>query len=63
MSLWEAITWDTARAGGFTAYILLTLSVLLGAALASPPTLVELPAACATPPEPLPLLAMVFQPG
>ena len=33
MSLWEAITWDTTRAGGFTAYILLTLSVLLGLAL------------------------------
>ena len=33
MSLWEAITWDTARAGGFTSYLLLTLSVLLGLAL------------------------------
>jgi len=33
MSLWEAITWDTARAGGFTAYLLVTLSVLLGLAL------------------------------
>ena len=33
MSLWETITWDTARAGGFTAYLLLTLSVLLGLAL------------------------------
>ena len=33
MSLWEAITWDAARAGGFTAYLLVTLSVLLGLAL------------------------------
>lgn len=33
MSGWEAITWDTARAGGFTAYLLVTLSVLLGLAL------------------------------
>ena len=33
MSLWEAITWDTARAGGFTAYLLVTISVLLGLAL------------------------------
>lgn len=33
MSAWEAITWDTARAGGFTAYLLVTISVLLGLAL------------------------------
>ncbi len=33
MSLWEAITWNTARAGGFTAYLLVTISVLLGLAL------------------------------
>lgn len=33
MSAWQAITWDTARAGGFTAYLLVTLSVLLGLAL------------------------------
>src|SRR5215831_19142441 len=33
MSVWEAITWDVARAGGFTAYILLTLAVALGLAL------------------------------
>ena len=33
MSLWESITWDTARAGGFTAYLLVTISVLLGLAL------------------------------
>lgn len=30
MSPWEAVTWDVARAGGFTGYILLTLSVALG---------------------------------
>jgi hypothetical protein len=34
MSLWGQITWDLARAGGFTAYGLLTLSVVLGLALA-----------------------------
>ena len=33
MSLWEAGTWDVARAGGFTAYILLGLAVALGLAL------------------------------
>jgi hypothetical protein len=33
MSPWEAITWNTARAGGFTAYLLVTISVLLGLAL------------------------------
>ncbi|HEU5349392.1 MAG TPA: ferric reductase-like transmembrane domain-containing protein [Ktedonobacterales bacterium] len=33
MSAWEAITWDTARAGGFTAYLLVTISVALGLAL------------------------------
>jgi predicted ferric reductase len=33
MSMWETITWDVARAGGFTAYILLTLAVALGLAL------------------------------
>lgn len=33
MSLWEAVTWDVARAGGFTAYILLGLGVALGLAL------------------------------
>jgi len=33
MSLWQSITWDVARAGGFTAYILLTLSVAVGLAL------------------------------
>jgi predicted ferric reductase len=33
MTLWETVTWDIARAGGFTAYILLGLSVALGLAL------------------------------
>jgi predicted ferric reductase len=33
MSLWQAVTWDVARAGGFTAYILLGLAVALGLAL------------------------------
>lgn len=30
MSVWEAVTWDIARAGGLTAYLLLTLAVALG---------------------------------
>jgi hypothetical protein len=33
MSDWSAIAWDVARAGGFTAFLLLTLSVALGLAL------------------------------
>lgn len=33
MSLWQTVAWDVARAGGFTAYILLTLSVAWGLAL------------------------------
>ena len=33
MSVWESVTWDIARAGGFTAYLLLTLSVAIGLAL------------------------------
>lgn len=33
MTLWGTITWDVARAGGFTAYILVTLSVAIGLAL------------------------------
>jgi predicted ferric reductase len=33
MNLWGTVTWDIARAGGFTAYILLTLSVAIGLAL------------------------------
>jgi hypothetical protein len=33
MSMWGTITWDVARAGGFTAYLLLTASVAIGLAL------------------------------
>ncbi len=33
MTLWETVTWDIARAGGFTAYLLLGLSVAMGLAL------------------------------
>lgn len=33
MSLWQTVTWDVARAGGFTAFGLLTLSVAIGLAL------------------------------
>lgn len=33
MSIWQAVTWDVARAGGFTAYVLLTLAVAIGLAL------------------------------
>src|SRR5258707_14820660 len=33
MSMWQANSWDGARAGGFTAYILLPLAVALGLAL------------------------------
>ena len=34
-TIWEAVTWDIARAGGFTAYILLVLSVIVGLALST----------------------------
>lgn len=34
-AIWEAVTWDIARAGGFTAYILLTLAVIVGLALST----------------------------
>ncbi len=34
-TLWESVTWDVARAGGFTAYILLTLAVVVGLALST----------------------------
>ncbi len=34
-SIWETVTWDVARAGGFTAYILLTLAVVVGLALST----------------------------
>lgn len=30
MTIWQAVTWDVARAGGFTAYVLLTLAVAVG---------------------------------
>jgi predicted ferric reductase len=33
MSIWQTVTWDAARAGGFTAFGLLTLSVAIGLAL------------------------------
>ena len=33
MSTWSTVTWDTARAGGFVAYILVTASIALGLAL------------------------------
>jgi DMSO/TMAO reductase YedYZ heme-binding membrane subunit len=33
MSIWQMVTWDVARAGGFTAFGLLTLSVAIGLAL------------------------------
>jgi methionine sulfoxide reductase heme-binding subunit len=34
-TIWQNITWDIARAGGFTAYILLALSVIVGLALST----------------------------
>ncbi|GHO81582.1 hypothetical protein KSD_93530 [Ktedonobacter sp. SOSP1-85] len=33
--IWQDITWDVARAGGFTSYILLTLAVFVGLALST----------------------------
>lgn len=33
MSIWQTVTWDIARAGGFTAFGLLTISVAIGLAL------------------------------
>jgi predicted ferric reductase len=35
MTIWQAVTWNVARAGGFTAYILLTLAVIVGLALST----------------------------
>jgi methionine sulfoxide reductase heme-binding subunit len=32
-SIWQEVTWNVARAGGFTSYILLTLAVAVGLAL------------------------------
>lgn len=34
-AIWENIAWNVARAGGFTAYILLTLAVIAGLALST----------------------------
>ncbi len=34
-AIWQGVTWDVARAGGFTAYILLTLAVVVGLALST----------------------------
>ena len=34
-TIWESVTWNVARAGGFTSYILLTLAVLVGLALST----------------------------
>lgn len=33
MTVWETVTWDVARAGGLTAYVLLTAAVIVGLAL------------------------------
>jgi predicted ferric reductase len=35
MTWWETVTWSVARAGGFTAYALLALSVIVGLALSA----------------------------
>src|SRR5947209_6571884 len=35
MTIWETVTWNVARAGGFTSYILLTLAVAVGLALSA----------------------------
>lgn len=34
-TIWQTVTWDIARAGGFTAYVLLALSVIIGLALST----------------------------
>jgi len=34
-TIWQTVTWDIARAGGFTAYVLLTLAVAVGLALST----------------------------
>ena len=34
-TIWQSVTWNIARAGGFTAYILLALSVIVGLALST----------------------------
>lgn len=33
--IWNTVTWDIARAGGFTAYVLLTLAVVVGLLLST----------------------------
>jgi hypothetical protein len=35
MIIWQMVTWDVARAGGFTAYVLLTLAVVVGLMLST----------------------------
>jgi predicted ferric reductase len=32
-TIWQSVTWNVARAGGFTSYILLTLAIIVGLAL------------------------------
>jgi len=34
-TIWQTVAWDVARAGGFTAYVLLTLAVAAGLALST----------------------------
>ncbi len=34
-TIWETVTWDIARAGGFTTYVLLALAVIVGLALST----------------------------
>ncbi len=34
-TIWQTVTWDVARAGGFTTYILFTLAVIVGLALST----------------------------
>ncbi len=35
MTIWQEVTWNVARAGGFTTYVLLTLAVVVGLALST----------------------------
>jgi hypothetical protein len=35
MTIWQTVTWNVARSGGFTAYVLLTLAVVVGLALST----------------------------
>lgn len=35
MTIWQSVTWNIARAGGFTSYVLLTLAVVVGLALST----------------------------